>query len=396
MTQKNRVFGIIYESENNTLYHGTASFRDKLKASGYDAQLLDLKDPANFGVLYKALGAGECAFAFGLQGVGSQLHFKDQNLWHVAKTPFISLHFDHPSHALPNHVTASPYIANLYCFGTFLDDFEKYVKPIKNEPRVSGRISIDSRRFNLEPVPFEKRPIKYLFMKTGVSVAPYANHINTLPKMLRDGVWDRLDAARKDPNLSLCDLASSLFPKETFMDPNNQVEFWAMVKAMDLYLRHERAISMVNWLKHQKDAVILGNGWDEIDKEGAQAAFKPSVSAAEAYQLYRDTQFICNTSPYGYDVIHERIILGLMHQCAIITDRNAWIDQNLASTPNLIGFDWQDKIDDVVLPHVADIAQSHDNLKIGQEKAFKLFTGQDSAEQVCKAVEAVNILINAG
>jgi len=382
MSEKNRVLAIVYQSENNVLVPSTLTMAEAITAHGYNVELVDLSDAAKFQELYRTLASGDVAFAYGLQGVGSQLHAGEQNLWHATRTPFISLHYDHPCYCIGNHIANSPYVMNVYHYQSSEVVFEKYIAPLRSYKRLSASLNVNCFPLPDVTTPFESRPIKFLYLKTGVTLDPYRAHFDSLPKFLRDGAWDQLAVAQQNPNLSLCDLAATLFAPETFFDPDNQVEFWALVKAMDLYLRSKRAIDFVNWLKRQDGAVIIGNGWDGIDKTGARATFKPSLDAMEANALYQQTQFICNTNPYAADMIHERTILGLLFKCAVITDTNAWTDAHMEDTENLIRFDWASSLDTQILPMIQDLEKFAMHGEESRRKTATLFNHPNNAEKL--------------
>lgn len=391
MPERTRVLAIVYESEHDALMPGTISLAKELGELGYSVEIVDLRAVDNFQYLHKALATGEIAFVYGIQGVGSQLHINQQSLWTLAQTPFISLHYDHPSHAIPNHVAKSPYIVNLYHYAAFFDDFCKYVAPICGERRLAGRLPVRAKKVPESPLPFEKRPIKFLYLKSYVKLEPYIEHFNGLPQPLRDGVWDRINQAMKNPNLSLCDLACGLFETETFAAPGNQVEFWAIVKAMDLYIRHKRAIDFVDWLKMQEGAVIYGTGWEKIDRDGARAEFRPSIGLEHVVGLYQNTQFTCNTNPYGRDMIHERLINGLIYGGAVVTDTNAWTDATLGDVNSLIRFNWNASLDEQIKPYLERAAENQD----GRQRVFDLLTGETNAAKIASYAKQTRTFVDS-
>ena len=387
MTDKPRVFALIFESENNVLFSGSWCVVQRLNEAGLDAEIIDLKEQGKFEYMVKALAAGQISFCIGLQGVGSRLTANNQNLWSAAKVPFISLHFDHPSHMVYNHIAESPYIANIYHFQAFLDDYRDFVVPIRHEPRTCGLIPANSLAVERNRIPYRDREIRLFYIKTGCSLAPYEKHFNTLPKILREGVWDRLGEAEKNPNLSLCKLARSLFPDDGFMDPNNQVEYWAIVKAMDLYLRGQRAIKFVNWLKQQENALIIGDGWDEIDKTGCKARFMPSVDSSHSMLLYENAQIVCNTNPYARDMVHERIILGLLNENVVLTDTNEQLDTVFGNTPSVLRFDWAKPLEESLDALLSEADRHQDSLPEARELARSRYVNIDYVPEIVRYVE---------
>src|SRR5262249_5237891 len=131
--------------------------------------------------------------------------------------------------------------------------------------------------------------------------------------------------------------------------------FWGIAQTMDIFLRRKRAIDFVDWLKRQQGAVIVGDGWDFIDRDGAKAEFRPSIPADEAFALYGQAKFVCNTNPYGRDIVHERILHGLLMWSNVITDGNAWLDHDMGDFTALRRFSWKHSLDDQLQPVLRDM-----------------------------------------
>ena len=124
---------------------------------------------------------------------------------------------------------------------------------------------------------------------------------------------------------------------------------------MDYYLRRLRAIEMVEWLKQQDGAVIIGNGWDFIDRSTSKAEFRPAIDANTAMELYGQSQFVLNTNPYASDIAHERIINGLAYGSVVVSDSNAWWAKYFCDIPALHLFNWNAPLADQLNPIIQDI-----------------------------------------
>jgi hypothetical protein len=130
-----------------------------------------------------------------------------------------------------------------------------------------------------------------------------------------------------------------------------------VVQTLDLYSRRKRALDFVEWLKFQEGAVIIGAGWDFIDRTGVRAEFRAPLPMHESFPLYEQSQFVCNTNPYARDHIHERIVCGLAMGCCVLTDTNAWWDKNFADVPALTRLDWGRPLDEQTgIIHKPDVA----------------------------------------
>jgi len=163
--------------------------------------------------------------------------------------------------------------------------------------------------------------------------------------------------------LMICDLLAQAFLSCGHDHKEFWAEFWGFADIIDGYIRAKRATDMVEWLKFQEGAVIVGDGWDFIDKTGAKAIFKPSMPVVNACELFPQSQFTFNTSPYGYDIIHERVSIGLCNRSFVISDSNAWFDEHFVDVPQLFRFHWnrdlQEQLGDVINdPHVAEKADA--------------------------------------
>src|SRR5262249_34434500 len=144
---------------------------------------------------------------------------------------------------------------------------------------------------------FRSRPIRLLYLKTGGSLDNHESYINSLPPPIRDGIRDGLTAAVQSPNLQLCDVVDGIFSTAGFDRREKERQFWGVIQTMDDYIRRKRAIDLVNWLKFQDGVVIIGNGWEFIDKTDAKAEFRPAASLDNVGMLWKDTKFLCNTNP---------------------------------------------------------------------------------------------------
>jgi hypothetical protein len=333
------ILGIHAKSGNDVLAGETSDIACELAARGYKTECLNLLNPdarARFG---DYMNSDEVLFAFGVQGVGSDLKTTaDRTIWSVMRVPFIGLHHDHPCHNPLNHVNASAYVGNLYHFKSFYEVKERYLP----SPQFSAYTPYGFFGPPLTPPinSFRERPIRLLYLKTGVAPEPLWNGLDQLPGFVRDALIDQIGRAEKDPNLELSDLVDEIFTATKIDKRSNRAQFWLLVRQMDTYLRAARAARFMEWLKKQEGAVIVGDGWDFVDKTGARAIFKPAVNIVEGNGLYREAQFICNTNPYARDLVHERTIIGLAMGCRVISDTNAWTDEHLADVAALTLFRW--------------------------------------------------------
>lgn len=386
------VLGFVYIHENNALYGATVSFcRAIEQQSGFATEIIDLSKPDGVSQLSKRLREGNISFCFGLQGVGSRLESNGVNLWTQTRLPFLCIHFDNPCYQPLNHYSISPYVANLYQCESFLDVQRRYI----GGHQIAGVLPFELPEAHHTPsIPFLERPYKFMFLKSGGKVDEYVDYINGLPPPIRNGVWEALEYTKHNPNLLICDVVDALFTRFGYDRRKQEKDFWAVVQSMDYYIRRRRATDFVNWLKFQKDAVIIGDGWDHIDRTGACAQFLPAQKVETAFTYYERTQFVCNTNPYGQDLIHERIVWGLMMGSCVITDTNAWWDDKFRTVPALIRFVWDRPLDEQLRPIIDNIAQAETASLSGRPAAIRHFLQHRNvarmvafAEKVRKATE---------
>lgn len=384
-----RALGITYITAHNALYYWNKEIAWKLGTLGYDVEVIDAAAEGGMQHLYQRLQNEDFEFCYGAQGVGSNLLIDDQNLWSVRRTPFIGIHVDNPCYNIFNHANLSPYVANLYCFESFYEIHKHYIQT----SQVVDFIPYHTYSIPPEaPLKFEERPIKMLFMKSGATLDECHAAFKTLPANFKDGVADQLKRAEKDPNLNICDLVQEIYQSIQLDRRKDFANFWGITHWMDFYLRRKRAIDFVEWLKFQEGAVIIGDGWDFIDKTAAKAVFKPSLDGVESYKLYAQTQFICNTNPYGRDLIHERAVFGLFNNCCIISDTNQWWQSRFDEESAVRLFNWNQSLDDQIKPFVKDIAAASRVSEAERATAMKLFSNHPFTNKLIETAAAVRKL----
>jgi hypothetical protein len=381
-----RILGIVYLNENGALTLATQDYCRVFQAMGYESETIDLTQTADRGKLGELLQSGETIFCFGMQGVGSHLKLGEENLWTRIKTPFIALHFDNPCYNPLNHTgDDSPYVANLYHFESFLQIQRRYI----GSRSPSGLLPFEIPLPVPEPqLPFAKRPIKFLYMKTGAPLEPMLEEFPKMPPILEEGAREILKQTENDPNLLICDVVRDLFIRSKFEHLVCKAQFWAVVQVLDLYIRRKRAIDFVEWLKFQEGAVIIGGGWDFIDRTGARAEFRPPIPMHQSFPLYEQTQFVCNASPYSSDMIHERVVAGLAMGSCVLSDTNSWWDKNFSDVPALTRLYWNrpldDQLDIVRRPELAAEASL-----TGRAPALQHFWNRQNFERIISCAEQV-------
>jgi hypothetical protein len=388
---RRRVLGIIYTHANSALQNVTTAYCNHFIAAGLEARMIDLGHPEGYHELEIELKSGTVLFCFGMQGVGSRLTAGDLILWEAYRTPFVCLHYDNPCHNPYNHFNDSGFVGNIYHFESFLEAKERHLA----SPQLS--ISVPYEILGPPPesqIPFTERPIRYMFLKSGAPIKDLADYFDSLPNSISAAIWSEIGRAELDPNLALWDLAAGIFDAQSLDRLGQPKRFWGIVQSMDLYLRQKRAIELVEWLKLRDGAVIVGNGWEFIDRSYARAEFRPSLPAADAVFLYERSQFVFNANPYGRDIVHERNIIGLSWGCCVVSDTNSWWDKRFSDVPAFTRFRWGESLDDQILPALND-PRAEEKKKSARPAALANFTGLNYVARIVEFAAQIEDFGNA-
>jgi len=381
-----RILGLTFVNMHRALVGAAWMYCDLLIRNGYAAELIDLTKPGVTEELNRILYPETVEFCFAPQGVGSRLGNGDQTIWAQRRVPFLGLHGDNPCYNIFNHFSNTSYVANLYLYESFADIHRRYIK----SDQIVEVLPFQTGDAGPSPIPFRERPIKLLYMKRGESVSECEEKLNSLAEPLHGGVWQQIKRAQASPNLLVCDLVQELFDQINLSREENFDLFWGCSHWMDMYLRRKRAADFVDWLKMQEGAVIIGGGWDFIDRTNIRAVFKESVDISNSLELYWQSRFICNTSPYGSDVLHERAALGLLNGSVVISDTNAWWNSHFSDIPAFKGFDWGRPLDDQLQPVLGmSLAEAEAQAPTGRERALKHFAGADLIGKLFECVGKV-------
>ncbi len=392
-----RVIGLTYMSGYNAL-HGLALWYAKLlHDKGFETEVLNLATPGTMEALEESLRSNEVLFCFAPQGIGSRLGNDKQTIWEKFRVPFVGVHIDNPCYNIYNHFSNTRYVADLYVYESFADIHRRYLQTDQIVETMPYQLS----DIGASQIPFRDRPIKLLYLKTGESVDECVQKLNGLPAPLRDGIWQQLERAAQNPNFQVCDLVQELFDRFGVDRNENTANFdlfWGCAHWMDMYLRRKRAADFVNWVKMQDGAVIVGNGWDFIDRTGARAVFRPSVPAEDVRKLYWQSRFIGNTNPYGRDVVHERVFFGLLNQSLVVSDTDAWLENYRNAPLDEYGenialklFDWARPLDDQLQDFLKmPVPDGEATVFIGRWHACAHFTGYDIASKILNCAARVD------
>jgi SAM-dependent methyltransferase len=332
------VVALVAQNENQALANSSFALNLQLQSLGLRTEIVDLNRADCFDRLQEIAEDYTILFAYGFAGIGSRLASGGQSFWDRYQIPYFGLCYDHPFYVLENHTAATPWVINGYGGEDFFDVQKDYIQ----SPQPLVRLALTScGHEGPAPLPWQDRPIRALYLKTGKDPKPYEDSFIALPQPFRDIIFDVIAAAQKDGDLVLTDLVAARMQDVGMPWQDHQNNFMFVVRQVDEYLRHWRSTDLVRGLLHTP-LTIVGGGWDHIDKTGARATFQPPVPSHEARQLLTSSRFILNTHPYGRTAWHERVLQGLEDGAAVISDRTRFTDRHFGDVENFVGFDWSD------------------------------------------------------
>ena len=338
------VIGFVGENANGCLATGTHYLNTVFSSYGIEAHSINLFDPDWSNHLGALVSGRTPHFCYGYGGVGAALRNGSQSFWTAYKTPFFSLMYDHPFCNLGNHTIDSSYVANVYFMVDFLEVQQTYVR----HPQLCFALrdpifppDTNTLTHAEHQSQWRKRSIPYLFIKTGNDPARLNAAIQELTSTERTIFHDCLAQLQHSADNHLTHLVAEQCRAHNIEPLARNKSFIQIVLLLERYVRDWRSRQIVEWLKH-KPALIIGDGWDSVDKTNTTATFMPSRLATECTALYADSRFVLNANPCFRDGCHERVLLGLLNGAIAVSDRNRFSDHVFASQENFVSFDWAD------------------------------------------------------
>ncbi|MDP9127366.1 MAG: hypothetical protein M3N08_03770 [Pseudomonadota bacterium] len=339
------IIGFVAQNANNVLHAFSGGHNFQFEKAGYATTIINLLAPD----CYEQLGAfarqHDILFGYGYAGIGAHLRADDGLFWDKLKIPFLSLLYDHPFYHPALHKAPSQYVYNCYGIQDFLDVQRSYIK--STQPSLLLKVSSDGyanpHDVHWQEIPWPRRDILGIFLKTGDNPAIIEASFDVMPGLYRTITLDCIGQAKTNSNLNLADHVKERFARAGLdcADPKIWEDFIYIVRVIDRYMRSWRSYQLVEHIKHLP-VLIIGNGWDYIEKESAAAQFLPSMSMEDVKHLLYRTRFVFNAHPYARHGWHERVFYGLEYGAAIISDRTLFSDAHFADLPNFVGFDWGD------------------------------------------------------
>lgn len=340
------VIGFVAQNDYGVLQNSSDGLSHALRQHNYDSATINLYDPKCYDQLRKTIAEREVFFCYGYAGIGAHLEMGGESLWEKFRIPFLSLHYDNPFYYPAHHGLPTQYVCNCYAIRDFLELQRNYIKSSQQscELKVSSVGYAASQGNDWERCEWHERIHLGIFLKSGYDLPALEQSFEVMPQEYKSIVWDTIHLLQINGDLVIADIVANRFLN--FGVSYNQTpqvwdDFVYLVRVIDLYMRNWRSRMLVEGLKHLP-ILVIGNGWDHIDKTNCKATFLPSMPIEKAKEYMFRSKFILNTHPYARYGWHERVLFGFELGAAVVSDRTRFTDCHFSDLPNFMGFDWGD------------------------------------------------------
>jgi hypothetical protein len=329
------VIAFVGQNANGILEWWTAEILKKFERAGLRTRLIDFTTPTWPDKVASVLNVEKITFAFSFQGIGAHIADQGENIWLKLNVPFFTYLGDNPYHcpSLHWHNAAKTYL--LYSCKDFIDTYSKYVKG-------PAAALLHPYGFPENPhaldIPWHKREIEIVYVKTGVDPASFTTRWDAYPKPFRAIVHDAAAVALSGSPETIADICAARCAAEGF-DWGKRSEFFFMLASdVDFYVRAYRAAKMARLLM-KLPAQIYGNGWDFLDRSNSRASFRGDIPASKLMALYANAKILASTTPSVRHGMHERVMAGLLSRSAVLSDLNPYARETLSAYPAFLGAD---------------------------------------------------------
>lgn len=381
------ILGFVGQNACDILLSTTIYFNRHLRDLGLATMVVDLNAPDVLARLGQVLQTQPVLFAYGYAGVGADLRGpQGKNLWDELRIPFLSLLFDHPFYIPERHKLDSHYAANCYFSQDFYDIQRRYVR--SGQPLYLFPLGEPPTREPMSTYPYAERLYSLCYVKSGVDPEKIAARINQADPALRALIWQTVEAVREDERLAVADVAATFF-EALKLDPDDHAQaFGVVLRLTDEYVRAWRATEMVKFLLPYPAALICGDGWDHIDRDGARAVFVPATDITEVTnRYYVQSRILVNTHPLIRDYLHERVSLALKLPACVLTDTNAYVDRHLADLPGVCAFSWRENWRERAAAFIEKAEKAMPDLQAGFDRLQSLFRLEPQLQAMLNAVK---------
>jgi len=329
------VVAFVGENENGILAELSRSLMEPLPGFGLRGHVIDLHDP-DWPARFQPLAMQGLAFGWGSAGIGSGLKAGEDNLWDALRVPFVSVLADTPCQLPAHHRIAARHVANGYTIADWLDVQRRFIRSPQISATLPGAVPPNAER---DTIPWQERPHRMVFVKTGEDPAPRRAGWQEWPAPLRALAEEAAEEAARRPTGEITVLVAEIAVARGLHLEERPEILLTVTRQVDLYIRARRSDAFARALL-PLGATIIGRGWDHLPRDGARATLHPAIPAAELSSLYARTQFVVSTNPNFARGIHERPVNAFAARACAVSDENAFTRERFAALPTWFGLDW--------------------------------------------------------
>ena len=336
--QRRRVVLLDGASEGGSLTDHLADVRAEFLSRGYEAVVIDLKQPGSDARLISEIQSGGVRFCYGLSGFGSDLTVTHAtgtaNFWNFARTPYVGAMPDSPVFMPPRHRLASPWILFLYTDPVHLE-----IAAAIGAPETTRALTGQGGIAPAGPsAPMSDRDIAIVYAKAGGDPEEIRAAWSGFPREQRTLVEDIVEACVWKADVSIWHVAREVARGRVAERDMTSDGFLFLVCQCELYVRRARASRALEELMGFP-VLVTGGDWAHLDWTGAKAKLVSRVPLIELRALFARSKIVLNTMPALRFSTHHRVVEGMLYGAAAASDANSWLDEH-ATRDAYIAFDW--------------------------------------------------------
>jgi hypothetical protein len=343
--------------------------------------------------------APEIAFIISYLGLASRMGVsatESEPIWDRMQIPLLAYypdaHFFARMDAQSQHVMRSDYVRKCYPFEDLLTLTRRFDRDEVYSFRVSP--AVHENPFG-EDTPWPQREVLGVFAKNVWSPQGPAAHVEACAPLLREIFWDCVSVLSSRTFANLYDTVSARFEQAGIhFHPHKRELFYFMLKMVDLHVRDHMAIRMAKALS-RFPVKLVGANWDFVDKGAARATFHDRVPVAELNRLCANSKRVFNTNTTMQNWFHERVVLGFLSNCNVVSFDNAYYRQHFAQYDTFVGLPHDDGFEAALEAAIADDADRPDSRRLARAAAREAYSPERHARELL-AIATIDLTIPRG
>ena len=156
--------------------------------------------------------------------------------------------------------------------------------------------------------------------------------LDSMVEKRKNAAWSMIERILSDPELTYEEALASVLRErgEALSQDAFAVELNALYP-VQFYIRNYYRKKAVQTLLDAKIPVkVIGDGWEKIPfSNESYLERKKGIHIAVSYEAIADEWLLFNCTPFFNHGIHDRILAGMANHTAVLTDRNAYIKEQL-------------------------------------------------------------------